>query len=185
MRAQHEASIQNLKESFEARFTTKLAQVYEKREEEMKETKEAQDEDMRRMMVKYEEAIQKFRKKYNQELEGIQSQLNIKSSDHTEVEDRMVHLKCFVQDLITRLKQREVRCFEMESEVLKLKENLNYLTGERASLVRTVSSLKGNYKEGLLKLKKEYKRQFYKGLDTLMQGGLLTGRAAKEGASEE
>ena len=71
VRSQHEASIKNLKESFEARFTSKLAEVYEKKEKELQLNKDNQEEDMKKMMAKYEESLQKFRKKYNQELQGI------------------------------------------------------------------------------------------------------------------
>ena len=62
-----------MKESFEARFTSKIAEVYEKKEKELQHAKECNEEDLKKVMAKYEESLLKFRKKYNLELQGIQS----------------------------------------------------------------------------------------------------------------
>ena len=70
---------------------------------------------------------------------SIQTQLNMKTSDKFEVEDRMTHLKMFVMDVVQRLKQKEVQCFDLESNNLKTTEHLNQIIGERNSLLRKLA----------------------------------------------
>ena len=172
VRNQHENAIEKLKAQFESRFTQKLTEVYHTKESELSNVKNGQEGIIKKISKGYEESIQRFRKKYNSELEGIHEQLNMKVPRDSDVEDKMSHLKGFVTDLVTRLKQKEVRCFELESEALKMKEQVNLMTGDRKALLRNIGQLKQTYRDGLFKLKKEYKKQVARGIETLTMGGL-------------
>ena len=54
------------------------------------------------------------------------------------------------------------------------------MAGDRKALLRIIGQLKQTYRDGLFKLKKEYKKQVARGIETLTMGGLAKMKLGEE-----